>query len=115
MIRLRNKNSNDKNRDSEKFVSEGVKRFSNLKNNAKNKVTASSPTCYRCGRIGHRKVDCPLKEQALQAVWRDSDEDSDDSDEKEEVVAHMAIADEATVNAPNTEEVCYRVGEGSQK
>ncbi|CAN0919875.1 hypothetical protein LINGRAHAP2_LOCUS31707, partial [Linum grandiflorum] len=48
-------------------------------------------------------VDCPLKEQALQAVWGDSDEDSNDSDENDDVVAHMAIADDTASHGSNHE------------
>ncbi|CAN0858070.1 hypothetical protein LINGRAHAP2_LOCUS7064, partial [Linum grandiflorum] len=69
----------------------------------------------RCEKAGHRKADCPLKEHALQAIWGDSDEDSDESDDEENIVAHMAIVDTEAENETKKEEVCYRADEGSQQ
>ncbi|CAN0861076.1 hypothetical protein LINGRAHAP2_LOCUS8115, partial [Linum grandiflorum] len=72
----------------------------------------------RCGKLGHRKVDCTQKESTLLAAWGDSDADSNDSDEEDNVVAQMAIADTTTENQTiqdTTAEVCYLANEGSQR
>ncbi|CAN1215725.1 Retrovirus-related Pol polyprotein from transposon TNT 1-94, partial [Linum perenne] len=73
--------------------------------------------CFNCGKQGHVKAECPQlkKERALQATWRCSEDDSDNSDdEKLDNKALMAITEDPTEdNIPRTTEqfvqVCYQV------
>ncbi|CAN0917772.1 hypothetical protein LINGRAHAP2_LOCUS30502, partial [Linum grandiflorum] len=94
LVRIRNKNSNDRSKNT-------LKR--------KDGTAAISYTCFRCGKLGHHKADCPLKEQALQAMSADSNEDTDESEDEDNVVAHMAIVDTDAKADPTQEttEVCY--------
>ena len=55
--------------------------------------------CYECKKPGHIRSECPLlnklKKKAMVATWDDSDEDSSDEEDSQEVstLALMALRD----------------------
>ncbi|KAH9753733.1 hypothetical protein KPL71_015184 [Citrus sinensis] len=57
--------------------------------------------CYECKKLGHIKMECPLlnklKKKAMVATWDDSDEETSDDEEHQEMknLALMAIGDES--------------------
>ncbi|CAN0860712.1 Retrovirus-related Pol polyprotein from transposon TNT 1-94, partial [Linum grandiflorum] len=83
----------------------------NNKSVSKNRSASSSSSggpCFRCGKTGHLKIDCPLRrrEKAMLAAW-----DGSETDESDDEAEFMAIADEdeeARVTTPTSSEVCLR-------
>ncbi|KAH9802698.1 hypothetical protein KPL71_001497 [Citrus sinensis] len=68
----------------------------------KNKKEKNEPiTCYECKKPGHIRPECPLlnkfKKKAMVATWDDSDEETSDEDEQQEMtnLALMAIGEES--------------------
>ncbi|KAH9751297.1 hypothetical protein KPL71_014237 [Citrus sinensis] len=80
------------------FKKSGERRkFRDLKNRKeKNEVIK----CYECKKPGHIRTECPLlnklKKKAMVATWDDSDEETSDDEEHQEMtnLALMAIGDE---------------------
>ncbi|CAN0919260.1 hypothetical protein LINGRAHAP2_LOCUS31344, partial [Linum grandiflorum] len=56
------------------------------------KIGSSSTGCFKCGKTGHKQVECPLwkKEKAFHAGWDASDNESEQSEDER---GFMAIAD----------------------
>ncbi|KAH9744421.1 Integrase catalytic domain-containing protein [Citrus sinensis] len=78
----------------------------------KNKKEKNEPiTCYECKKPGHIRPECPLlnklKKKAMVATWDDSDEETSDEDEQQEMtnLALMAVGEES----------CDELDEGSKK
>ncbi|KAH9725564.1 hypothetical protein KPL70_007924 [Citrus sinensis] len=77
------------------------RKFKNFKNSREKKEVI---TCYECKKPGHIRLECPLinklKKKAMVATWNDSDEDSSDEEESQEVsnLALMAIGDDDDLN-----------------
>ncbi|KAH9781640.1 hypothetical protein KPL71_008548 [Citrus sinensis] len=77
------------------------RKFRNFKNQREKKEVI---TCYECKKPGHIRSECPLinklKKKAMVATWDDSDEDSSDEEESQEVsnLALMAIRDNDDLN-----------------
>ncbi|KAH9657681.1 hypothetical protein KPL70_023179 [Citrus sinensis] len=78
----------------------------------KNKKEKKEPiTCYECKKPGHIRPECPLlnklKKKAMVATWNDSDEETSDEDEQQEMtnLALMAVGEES----------CDELDEGSKK
>ncbi|KAH9735120.1 hypothetical protein KPL71_017636 [Citrus sinensis] len=78
----------------------------------KNKKEKKEPiTCYECKKPGHIRPECPLlnklKKKAMVATWDDSDEETSDEDEQQEMtnLALMAVGKES----------CDELDEGSKK
>ncbi|KAH9686889.1 hypothetical protein KPL70_014556 [Citrus sinensis] len=68
----------------------------------KNKKEKKEPiTCYECKKPGHIRPECPLlnkfKKKAMVATWDDSDEETRDDDEQQEMtnLALMAVGEES--------------------
>ncbi|KAH9698132.1 hypothetical protein KPL71_023896 [Citrus sinensis] len=68
----------------------------------KNKKEKKEPiTCYECKKPGHIRPECPLlnkfKKKAMVATWDDSDEETSNEDEQQEMtnLALMAIGEES--------------------
>ncbi|KAK9180667.1 hypothetical protein WN944_023800 [Citrus x changshan-huyou] len=80
------------------------RKFRNLKNQKEKKEVI---ICYECKMSGHIRSECPLlnklKKKAMVATWDDSDEDSSDEEEPQEVsnLALMAIGDDDDLNKVN--------------
>ncbi|KAH9725344.1 hypothetical protein KPL70_007839 [Citrus sinensis] len=74
------------------------RKFKDLKNRKENKEVIK---CYECKKPGHIRTDCPLlnklKKKAMVATWDDSDEETSDDEEHQEMtnLALMAIGDES--------------------
>ncbi|CAN0838933.1 Retrovirus-related Pol polyprotein from transposon TNT 1-94 [Linum grandiflorum] len=87
---LKNKNSSK-----ERFRSGQISRhrnFSKIKEDQKpNDEKDNVITCFKCGRPGHKRPDCPLKgfsrDRAMKVTWSDSETDEDDER------GYMALAD----------------------
>ncbi|KAH9658346.1 hypothetical protein KPL70_023452 [Citrus sinensis] len=80
------------------FKKSGERRKSrDLKNRKEKKEVIK---CYECKKPGHIRTECPLlnklKKRAMVATWDDSDEETSDSEEHQEMtnLALMAIGDE---------------------
>ncbi|KAH9688251.1 hypothetical protein KPL70_015081 [Citrus sinensis] len=81
------------------FKKSGERRkFRDLKNRKeKNELIK----CYECKKLGHIRTECPLlnklKKKAMVATWDDSDEETSDDEEHQEMtnLALMAIGDES--------------------
>ncbi|KAH9715585.1 hypothetical protein KPL71_021114 [Citrus sinensis] len=96
------------------------RKFRDLKNRKEKKEVIK---CYKCKKSGHIRTDCPLlnkfKKRAMVAIWDDSDEETSDDKEHQEMtnLALMAIGDESddeldepfrlTINA----EICNEGGQ----
>ncbi|KAH9783348.1 Integrase catalytic domain-containing protein [Citrus sinensis] len=68
----------------------------------KNKKEKKEPiTCYECKKPGHIRPECPLlnkfKKKAMVATWDDSDEETSDDNEQQEMtnLALMAVGEES--------------------
>ncbi|KAH9781377.1 hypothetical protein KPL71_008441 [Citrus sinensis] len=74
------------------------RKFKDLKNRKEKKEVIK---CYECKKPGHIRTDCPLlnklKKKAMVATWDDSDEETSDDEEHQEMtnLALMAIGDES--------------------
>ncbi|KAK9180632.1 hypothetical protein WN944_023765 [Citrus x changshan-huyou] len=77
------------------------RKFRNFKNQKEKKEVI---TCYECKKPGNIRSECPLinklKKKAMVATWDDSDENSSDEEESQEVsnLALMAIGDDDDLN-----------------
>ncbi|CAI0404397.1 unnamed protein product, partial [Linum tenue] len=72
--------------------------------------------CFKCGRTGHIKAECPLlkKDKAFTATWSGSEDEGDDDDEVTVHRSYMAIAEAAeeeseTVSADMLSQRCLQV------
>ncbi|KAH9698224.1 hypothetical protein KPL71_023940 [Citrus sinensis] len=81
------------------FKKSGERRkFRDLKNRKEKKELIK---CYECKKLGHIRTECPflnkLKKKAMVATWDDSDEETSDDEEHQEItnLALMAIGDES--------------------
>ncbi|KAH9680684.1 hypothetical protein KPL71_026646 [Citrus sinensis] len=81
------------------FKKSGERRkFRDLKNRKEKKKLIK---CYECKKLGHIRTECPLlnklKKKAMVATWDDSDEETSDDEEYQEMtnLALMAIGDES--------------------
>ncbi|KAH9765776.1 hypothetical protein KPL70_001961 [Citrus sinensis] len=81
------------------FKKSGERRKSrDLKNRKEKKELIK---CYECKKLGHIRTECPLlnklKKKAMVATWDDSDEETSDDEEHQEMtnLALMAIGDES--------------------
>ena len=81
------------------FKKSGERRkFRDLKNRKEKKELIK---CYECKKLGHIRTECPLlnkhKKKAMVATWDDSDEETSDDEEHQEMtnLALMAIGDES--------------------
>ncbi|KAH9764150.1 hypothetical protein KPL70_001426 [Citrus sinensis] len=81
------------------FKKSGERRKSrDLKNRKEKKEVIK---CYECKKPGHIRTECPLlnklKKRAMVATWDDSDEETSDGEEHQEMtnLALMAIGDES--------------------
>ncbi|KAH9671627.1 Integrase catalytic domain-containing protein [Citrus sinensis] len=84
------------------FKKTGERRnFRNFKNQREKKEVI---TCYECKKPSHIRSECPLinklKKKAMVAIWDDSNEDSSDEEESQEVsnLALMAIGGDDDLN-----------------
>ncbi|KAH9770422.1 hypothetical protein KPL71_012370 [Citrus sinensis] len=74
------------------------RKFRDLKNQKEKKELIK---CYKCKKLGHIRTECPLlnklKKKAMVATWDDSDEETSDDEEHQEMtnLALMAIGDES--------------------
>ncbi|KAH9657542.1 hypothetical protein KPL70_023124 [Citrus sinensis] len=74
------------------------RKFRDLKNRNEKKEVIK---CYECKKSGHIRTECPLlnklKKKAMVATWDDSDEETSDDEEHQEMtnLALMAIGDES--------------------
>ncbi|KAH9743963.1 Integrase catalytic domain-containing protein [Citrus sinensis] len=77
------------------------RKFRNLKNQQEKKEVI---ICYECKKPSHIRSECPLlkklKKKAMVATWDDSDKDSSDEEESQEVsnLALMAVGDDDDLN-----------------
>ncbi|KAH9716703.1 hypothetical protein KPL71_021554 [Citrus sinensis] len=77
------------------------RKFRNLKNQKEKKEVI---ICYECKKPDHIRSECPLlnklKKKAMVATWDNSDEDSSDEEESQEVsnLALMSIGDDDDLN-----------------
>ena len=67
---------------------------------------ATKVVCYKCKKLGHVKYDCPLnktkreKRRVIMATWSQSEDSSDDENEKEVAnMCSMALEDQDEVNS----------------
>ncbi|KAH9669567.1 hypothetical protein KPL70_021837 [Citrus sinensis] len=81
------------------FKKSGERRkFRDLKNRKEKKELIK---CYECKKLGHIRTECPLlnklKKKAMVATWDDSDEETSDDEEHQEMtnLTLMAIGDES--------------------
>ncbi|KAH9724758.1 hypothetical protein KPL70_007612 [Citrus sinensis] len=81
------------------FKKSGERRkFRDLKNRKEKKELIK---CYECKKLGHIRTECPLlnklKKKAMVAIWDDSDEETSDDEEHQEMtnLSLMAIGDES--------------------
>ncbi|KAH9697694.1 Integrase catalytic domain-containing protein [Citrus sinensis] len=76
----------------------GQRKFRGYKNKKEKK---ESITCYECKKPGHIRPECPLlnklKKKAMVATWDDSDEETSDEDDQQEMtnLALMAVGEES--------------------
>ncbi|KAH9751000.1 hypothetical protein KPL71_014107 [Citrus sinensis] len=74
------------------------RKFRDLKNRKEKKELIK---CYECKKLGHIRTECPLlnklKKKAMVATWDDSDEETSDDEDHQEMtnLALMAIGDES--------------------
>ncbi|KAH9751239.1 hypothetical protein KPL71_014213 [Citrus sinensis] len=97
------------------------RKFRNFKNQKEKKEVI---ICYECKKLGHIRSECPLlnklKKKAMVATWDDSDEDSSDEEESQEVsnLALMAIRDDDDLNEVQNEKgysiTCIRSDHGGE-
>ncbi|KAH9672063.1 hypothetical protein KPL70_017583 [Citrus sinensis] len=81
------------------FKKSGERRkFRDLKNRKEKKELIK---CYECKKLGHIRTECPLlnklKKKAMVATWDDSDEETSDDEEHQEMtnLTLMTIGDES--------------------
>ncbi|CAN0917745.1 hypothetical protein LINGRAHAP2_LOCUS30487, partial [Linum grandiflorum] len=76
----------------------------NLKGSRENEEKETRK-CFKCGRIGHLRPDCPSRkehrEQGLAVTLSDTDSDINSDDQK--IQAHMALTDGESSDAENQE------------
>ncbi|CAN0855942.1 hypothetical protein LINGRAHAP2_LOCUS6376, partial [Linum grandiflorum] len=81
----------------------------NRPHNKIRKEVEGPPGCFRCGKIGHNKVNCPQKdrERAFHAAWG-SDNESNTSDGDEEMFMAIADLSDDEVQATASSEVYFQ-------
>ncbi|CAN1225564.1 hypothetical protein LINPERPRIM_LOCUS2512 [Linum perenne] len=85
--------------------SNGTKALNRNKKEFSSSSSGGSVGCFRCGRLGLIKAECPMakKERAFQATWSDSDDSESDSDQAEQAL--MAVT---SGEGSSSSEICSK-------
>ncbi|CAN1262028.1 hypothetical protein LINPERPRIM_LOCUS11122, partial [Linum perenne] len=86
--------------------SNGNKVFNRNKKESSSSSSGGSVGCFRCGRLGRIKAECPIakKERAFQATWSDNDDSESDSDQAEQALMAVTSSEEGS-----SSEFCSKV------
>lgn len=78
-----------------------------FRSNREHKKQEDEPTCYKCGKKGHMKNECPMnkkefKRKAFKATWDDTSDSEDSSDEEKEMASLCLMANNEEVMELNS-------------